>query len=186
MYLIINGVPDPSECIHPGGCQYKSPGQGHFQMKKEQFELDFSSVINEIEITYSHKIKPCNQPQIVGSGDTYRKVLPMWKDIDYRESFAVLLLSRANRILGLRWVSTGGAISTVIDAKIIFQAALMAHSSSIILLHNHPSGQLAASNADISITRKLKEAGEILDITVLDHIIISSDGYYSMADEGIF
>ena len=186
MYLIINGVPDPSEWIHPGGCQYKSPGQGHFQMKKEQFELDFSSVINEIEITYKHKVKPSNQPKITSSGDTYRYVLPMWKDIDYRESFAVLLLSRANRILGLRWVSTGGVISTVVDTKIIFQAALMAHATSVILLHNHPSGQLTASDADIKITRNLKEAGTILDITVLDHVIFSSDGYYSMADEGIF
>jgi DNA repair protein RadC len=185
MYLIINGVPD-KVLTEASVCQYKSAGQRHFQMKKEQLELDFSSVINEIEITYKHKVKPCNQPLVTSSADTYRHVLPMWKDIDYRESFAILLLSRSSRILGLKWISTGGAMSTVVDTKIIFQAALMAHASSIILLHNHPSGQLAASNADMKITRNLKEAGTILDITVLDHIIFSSDGYYSMADEGIF
>ena len=154
-------------------------------MKKIKDPDDFSTLINEVEISYSHKIKVKDQAQIHSSNSCFNHVLPLWKDIDYRESFAVLLLSRSNRVLGLRWISTGGVSGTVADIKLIFQAALKANSSAIIALHNHPSGQLTASDADIKLTRKIKEAGTILDISLLDHVIITSEGYYSMADEGV-
>ena len=154
-------------------------------MKYIKNEFDFSTDIAEIEISYSHKIKPSLLQKATTSTDTYRHVLPLWKHIDYFESFAILLLSRSSRILGLRWVSTGGIHGTVCDPKIIFQAALKSNASAIILLHNHPSGMLSPSDADIRLTRKIKEAGTILDIQVLDHIILTSESYYSMADEGI-
>lgn len=147
--------------------------------------IDFPSEIAEVQISYSHKIKPSNQVSITGSSNAYKHVLPLWPDIEFKESFAALLLSRAQRVLGLYWVSHGGITGTVVDVRNIFQSALKANCTSIILVHNHPSGTLQPSDADIKITRKLKQGAELLDITVCDHIIITSEGYYSMADEGI-
>ena len=144
----------------------------------------FQQQIAEIKISYSHIVKPSNQVKITSSQDVYNYVLPLWRDIDYRESFAVLLLSRSMKILGLSWVSLGGVSGTVVDPKLIFQAALKANSSSLILLHNHPSSNPNPSDADLKITTKIKEGGKLLDIDVPDHLIITSENYLSMADEG--
>lgn len=144
----------------------------------------FDQQIAEVTIHYSHKVKPSQQVKATCSKEVYEYVYPMWSDIDYRESFAVLLLSRAMKILGLVWISLGGISGTVVDSKLIFQTALKANASSVILLHNHPSGQLRPSNADRQITNKIKEGGKYLDITVPDHIILTSESYYSMADSG--
>jgi DNA repair protein RadC len=97
----------------------------------------------------------------------------------------VILLNRANKVLGICEVSTGGVAGTVADPKVIFAAALKALASSIILSHNHPSGNLAPSQADIELTHKLKAAGRFLELPILDHIIMTSEGYYSFADEGV-
>ena len=102
-----------------------------------------------------------------------------------REHFYVLLLNRGNRIIRRECTSSGGRSGTVADPKIIFETALLAKASSIILCHNHPSGNLKPSESDIRLTQKLKRAGVNLDLPVIDHIIVSSDGYYSFADEGI-
>ena len=144
----------------------------------------FQQQIAEIKISYSHIVKPSNQVKITSSKDVYNYVLPLWKDIDYRESFAILLLSRNMKVLGLSWVSLGGISGTVVDPKIIFQAALKSSSSAIILLHNHPSSNTNPSDADLRITTKIKEGGKLLDIDVPDHLIITSENYLSMADEG--
>ena len=154
-------------------------------MKKIKDEHDFSTLIAEIEISYSHKTKPSLLPKAISSKDTYKHVMPLWKHIEYYESFAVLLLSRSNRILGLRWVSTGGISGTLCDPKIVFQAALSANASAIILLHNHPSGTISPSDSDLKLTRKIQDGGKFLDISVLDHMILTSEAYYSMADEGV-
>ena len=145
----------------------------------------FDQQIAEIKISYSHLVKPKDQMRITGSSDVYKYISPIWPDIDYRESFAVLLLSRGNRVLGINWISKGGVSGTVVDPKLVFQSALMAHASSLILVHNHPSCTLIASDADKNITNKIKSAGGFLDICVLDHIILCSTGYLSMADEGL-
>ena len=145
----------------------------------------FNQQIAEVKISYSHKVKPSNQIKVITSDTAYKQVVNIWPDIDYRESFAVLLLSRANKILGLSWISLGGVSGTVVDAKIIFQIALKTLASSLLILHNHPSGQLIPSQADLNITKKIKDGGKLLDIDVLDHLIITSEGYYSMADEGV-
>lgn len=105
-------------------------------------------------------------------------------EIDYQESFKVAYLNRAMKILGIHTISTGGTSSTVVDSKIIFSGALLANASSIILCHNHPSGNLKPSPQDDSLTKKLVAAGNVLDIKVIDHIILSTDGYFSYADEG--
>jgi DNA repair protein RadC len=94
-------------------------------------------------------------------------------------------MNRARRILGIYELSTGGVAGTVADPKLVFTAALKANACNIILSHNHPSGNLKPSKADEELTKKIKEAGIYLDIKVLDHIIVTSEGYYSFADEGV-
>ena len=105
---------------------------------------------------------------------------------DYRhEVFAVLFLNRANKINHFEIVSEGGITGTVADPRVILRKALEQGAVNIILCHNHPSGSLKPSRADEQLTAKIKEAARFLDITVLDHVIVSDDGYYSFADEGI-
>lgn len=101
------------------------------------------------------------------------------------EEFWIILLNRANSVIALRKISEGGMSGTVVDPKKIFKTALENHASGIILGHNHPSGALTPSEADQRITRKIANAGEMLEINVLDHLIITDDGFYSFADEGI-
>lgn len=105
---------------------------------------------------------------------------------DYRhEVFAVLFLNRANKINHFEIVSEGGITGTVADPRIILRKALEQDAVNIILCHNHPSGSLKPSRADEQLTSKIKEAAKFLDISVLDHVIVSEDGYYSFADEGL-
>lgn len=105
---------------------------------------------------------------------------------DYRhEVFAVVFLNRANKINHFEIISQGGITGTVADPRVILKKALQEEAVSIILCHNHPSGNLKPSRADEELTSKIKEAARFLDIKVLDHIIVSEDGYYSFADEGI-
>ena len=96
-----------------------------------------------------------------------------------------MLLNRGNRVLGILDVSTGGFAGTIADPKVIFSTALKCCASSLVLAHNHPSGNLKPSQADINLTRKLKDGGALLDISVLDHLIVTSDSYLSFADEGL-
>jgi len=105
---------------------------------------------------------------------------------DYRhEVFAVLYLNRANKINHFEIISEGGITGTVADPRIILRRALEEDAVNLILCHNHPSGSLKPSRADEQLTSKIKEAARFLDITVLDHIIVSDDGFYSFADEGL-
>ena len=124
------------------------------------------------------------KPSITRSADAYALMKSELLD-KKREEFWVLLLNRANKLTGRIPVSTGGVSGTVADPKIIFKPALEALASSVILVHNHPSGNLKPSDADMKLTRKLKAAGELLEIAVLDHLIFSDDGYFSFADEGL-
>jgi DNA repair protein RadC len=125
-----------------------------------------------------------DRPQILSSKDGYNCIAPILMDIGHEE-FWIILLNRANKVIGKEQISSGGVSGTVVDAKIIFRKTLeTAPASSIILCHNHPSGNTRPSQADIDITKKLKDAGETLDIAVLDHLIIAENDYYSFADEG--
>ncbi len=105
-------------------------------------------------------------------------------DLNY-ETFCILLLNRANKVLKTIRISDGGLTGTVVDLRKVFKIAMDNNATSIILGHNHPSGQLTPSEADIQLTKKLKEAGVMLDLPVLDHIIVGNGNYYSFADEGI-
>jgi len=102
------------------------------------------------------------------------------------EEFWVLYLNNSNKVIHKAQLSKGGMIGTVVDTRIVFKIALESNAISLILTHNHPSGKMLASESDKEITRKLKLAGKQMDISVLDHIIITESSYYSFADEGIF
>jgi len=122
-------------------------------------------------------------PKVSSSQDAYQFIGPILADLEI-EQFWILLLSRSNGIIAKRKISEGGVAGTVVDAKVIFKYAIDQLASSIILVHNHPSGNLSPSQQDRTLTKKLVEAGEVLSIKVLDHLIISNLGYTSFADEG--
>jgi DNA repair protein RadC len=104
--------------------------------------------------------------------------------IQWTEESAMITLNRANEVISVDKLSSGGTSGVIVDSKVVFTIALKLTGHSIILAHNHPSGNLKPSEQDIEITRKLRSGGDILDIRVLDHIILSDTGYLSMADEG--
>lgn len=122
--------------------------------------------------------------KITGSKDAADFFMPLLGDLPHEE-FWVLMLDRGNKILDSFMVSQGGISGTVIDVRLILKKALDKLASAVILAHNHPSGTLQASDADLKITRKIKSAAELMDISVLDHIIIGQNNYLSLADEGI-
>jgi DNA repair protein RadC len=105
--------------------------------------------------------------------------------MQHHEEFYVMLLNRGNKVLGVSCISKGGIAGTVVDVKIILQTALKTNASSLIVSHNHPSGNLTASREDIKVTEKLKSACQLLDLSLLDHLIISDEGYLSLADDGM-
>ncbi|WP_347159834.1 JAB domain-containing protein [Pontibacter chitinilyticus] len=143
--------------------------------------------VAEVKLSYRARVKPSQRPQVTSSTDTYNILKQSWDTgkLEFVEQFKVLLLNRANRVLGIYELSTGGVAGTVADPKLVFVAALKACASSLILCHNHPSGNLKPSAADLQLTKKLKQGGELLDIAVLDHLILTSESYYSLADEGL-
>lgn len=123
--------------------------------------------------------------KITCSADAVEAFRSVWSDqIEYREEFAILCLNRANKVLGYSFISSGGLAGTVVDAKVVFQIALKSNASAVILAHNHPSGNKQPSEPDINLTKKLKQAGTLLELHVLDHVIITAESYYSLADEG--
>ncbi len=124
------------------------------------------------------------KPQIRDSMSAYEAIAPLLIDKNHEE-FWVLYLNRSNQIIGRICVSMGGVAGTYVDPKVVFTKAVELLASSMILCHNHPSGQLKPSQEDIRLTRKLQEAGKVLDIMVADHLIIASQKYWSFADEGL-
>lgn len=144
--------------------------------------------VNEIRISYKERI-PCPfWRKINSSKDAADLLFENWdkQTIQVHESFKVILLNNSNKVKGIYQLSKGGITSTIIDIRILFAVVLKSLSVAIILTHNHPSGTLKASQADKDITEKIKKAGELLDIKVLDHLIMVPNGeYYSFADNGL-
>lgn len=141
------------------------------------------SVVSALEL--GRRRKPTRvESRIKSSESVYEELKPLMMDLTHEE-FWLLSLNRANVILRKDLISKGGMTGTVADPKIIFQNALKNKAVSVIVAHNHPSGQLEPSTADKQITDKLVQAGEMLDIPVLDHLIVTNTGYYSFADNGM-
>lgn len=123
-------------------------------------------------------------PQITSSTKVFELMQPLIGDLNHEE-FWVLFLNNSNKVVFKTNLSKGGLTGTVVDVRILFKLALEQQATGLILAHNHPSGKLKPSEADLSITRKIKEASKLLEITLLDHLIITEHGFYSFADEGV-
>jgi DNA repair protein RadC len=150
------------------------------------FKAETMFLLAEISISYKPLFKLSERPQIKTSTDAFNILKSAWsEDLSYCEEFLILLLNRSNKVLGVSKISVGGIAGTIADPKKIFQSALKANASGLILAHNHPSGNLKPSEADLSLTKKIKEAGKFLDLEVIDHIILTDEAYFSFGDEGL-
>lgn len=144
--------------------------------------------VNEIRISYSGGLKSSSLPKINCSQKAAIIAHKQWdkQNIELFETFQIMLLNNANRVKGMYEVSRGGITGTLVDLRILFAVLLKSLTTAVILVHNHPSGTLKPSEADKRLTQKIKRAGDLFDIKVLDHLILSPDGdYYSFADHGI-
>lgn len=143
------------------------------------------SIIAALEIGRRRNDTEEKTPEFIGgSRDAYNFLKRFLVDLPHEE-FWVLMLSQNCKILGKELISKGGINATIADPKVIFSAALRYSAVNIMLSHNHPSGNLKPSQADIDLTKKIAAAGRLLDIKVLDHLIITDSSYYSFADEGV-
>ena len=142
--------------------------------------------VSEVKLAYKTKQKASERPKVFSSKTSYDILRNCFDPdtIEYRESFKVLLLNRCNKVLGVMNVSEGGINNVLVDIRLILQAALLGNASGLIIAHNHPSGVLESSLDDDTLTARVKNACQIMDISLLDHIIISSESYYSYADNG--
>ena len=143
--------------------------------------------VAEVELVYKTKVKASERPKISSVKDCYQLLKELWNEntIEMQEEFKVLLLNRGNKVIGVYEASAGGITGTVADPRLILAAAIKSLAVCIILSHNHPSGNLKPSQADQELTQKIKVASGYHDIKVMDHLIISSEGYYSFAEEGL-
>jgi DNA repair protein RadC len=145
--------------------------------------IKYKSLMPEISIKY--KSGDLKKHKITNVQDAYTMFKQMYdKDtLEYIESFIVIYLNRANNTIGWHKVSVGGTTGCLVDVKVIMATALKCNAHGLILSHNHPSGNLKPSNEDIKITKKLQQASSYFDIAILDHLIITSEGYYSFQED---
>ena len=140
--------------------------------------------VSEIKVAYSTTDTP--KVKIKSGDDAYDVLLASWDldTIELQEEFKILLLNRANEVLGIYPLSRGGITGTVVDQRLIFAVALKCNATGIIICHNHPSGKLLPSEADITLTKSIGKCADLLEINLLDHLIITKNGYYSFSNEG--
>jgi len=155
-------------------------------LKMSFMETTMLGNICEISISYEPKIKRSLLPTLKTSQESYQLLMESWnmKTINLMEEFKIIYMNRASRVLGIHHLSSGSIVGTVVDIRLIFATALKCLATKIIICHNHPSGNLSPSKADISITQNIAHAGKILQIELLDHLIISEEGYFSFCDQG--
>ena len=141
--------------------------------------------VSEVNLSYRNVVPPSQRIKINGSVRAFELLLKNWSEntIELKEEFKILLLNRAHKVLGISVISSGGVSGTL--PKLIFVTALKANCSGIILAHNHPSGNRQPSQADLQLTRKLTQSGKLLELQIVDHLIITTSGYFSLADEGL-
>ena len=143
--------------------------------------------VEEVKLVYRNKLKADDRPILNQPEKVHEYLLDTWDmdQIALLEEFKLVMIDRRNRLMSIGSLSKGGTDATHVDIKLAFMMALKRKASAIILVHNHPSGNKNPSRADIRLTKKFVEAGRLLDIPVLDHIIVTEDSFYSMADEGV-
>ena len=143
--------------------------------------------LNEVaEIKVSYSSNNSSKIMITSVNKAFELLLSCWdmETIELQEEFKVLLLNRSNEVLGIYPLSKGGITGTVVDSRLIFAVALKCNATGIIICHNHPSGKLFPSEADIILTKKIKKCADFLDISLIDHIIVTKNGFYSFSNEG--
>jgi DNA repair protein RadC len=140
--------------------------------------------VSEIKVAYSTSNTP--KVKIKSVEDAYDVLLASWNldTIELQEEFKILLLNRANEVLGIYPLSKGGITGTVVDQRLIFAVALKCNATGIIISHNHPSGKLLPSEADITLTKSIGKCADLLEINLLDHLIVTKNGFYSFSNEG--
>lgn len=150
-----------------------------------QKNIFFENMVSEVELSYKSKTPYSQMKKINNSRESSEIFRAMWSDkMDYIEEMTMIGLNRANKVIGFFKIAIGGTSCVIADPKVILQAALLMNAAAIILCHNHPSGNLEPSEADLRLTDKLKAASILLEIRLLDHIILTNEKYYSLADEG--
>ncbi len=143
------------------------------------------SIVAALEIGRRRKSEEVlDKVQVTSSQAAYEYIRPVLEDLPHEE-FWIILLSRANKIIGKQLIGRGGISETTADIKLIFKKAIESLSSAIILAHNHPSGNLKPSQSDLNLTKKIKNAGQLFDIKILDHIIVGDSNYYSFNDKEV-
>ena len=146
------------------------------------------NIVSEVQLHYQSKIKPSERTKITTATDIYnimQNIPELMQNIEYKELFYAIYLNNANKVLSVLKISEGGTSSTVVDVKNILQGAILQNASAVILCHNHPSGNLKPSKQDIFLTQNVKEACKLFDLKLLDHIVITSENYYSFTNESI-
>ena len=143
-------------------------------------------IVSEIKISYEPRVKPMDRPKIQCSKDAHEQIRPFFDQtlINIKEEAVALFLNRANRVIGGYKISSGGITGTVIDVSLLLGIALKCLAKGIILAHNHPSGELQPSKADQDLTSRLRMGAQLLDITLIEHLILNTESYLSFADEG--
>ncbi|TGD57513.1 JAB domain-containing protein [Flavobacterium humi] len=141
--------------------------------------------VAEIKVSYS--TNQTDKIKLTNCKETFEFILSKWNldIIEFQEECKIILVNRSNCVLGIYQLSKGGISGTVVDIRIILSVALKCNASGIILVHNHPSGNMKPSETDIKITRKLKDACELLDISLIDHVIISKYNYFSFTEDNL-
>lgn len=143
------------------------------------------SQVSEIQVSYTPNLLV--DMSVKNSKKSFELILNEWEleTLQMQEEVKIILLNRSNKVLGIYSLAKGGLTSCIVDVRIILSIALKTLATGIILVHNHPSGNLKPSKADLDITKKLKNSCDLLDISLLDHLIITKDNYFSFADEGL-
>jgi DNA repair protein RadC len=144
--------------------------------------------VAEIELTYKTKVKASEREQIQGSKDCsaiFKSIEAYEKNMELKEVFYTMYLNRQNKVLAVMKISEGGVTSTVVEVKHVIKPAIDLNATSIILCHNHPSGNLTPSESDKVLTNTIKQAAKLFDIVLLNHIIITEESHYSFADDGL-
>ncbi len=145
------------------------------------------NMVSEVELVYKSKVKSSQRPHLKSVSDVADFLKQNWDEnkIELLEQFKVVFLNRNHRVLGIFELSSGGVSGTVADPKLIFMAALKLNACTLIISHNHPSGNLTPSETDKKLTQRIKEAAILLDMHLLDHIILTNEGYFSFANDGL-
>lgn len=142
--------------------------------------------VAEVELSYRYRVPNKDRKRVLGSNAAYKILRENFSDetIDHKETFKVLYLNQDCQVLGCSTISEGGITKTMADVRLILQGALLTNATALILAHNHPSGSIRPSREDDVLTRKIVEAANLMDIQVTDHIILTSENFYSYGDEG--